>query len=136
MPTSSRPRALTVFAILFVLLAVSNFLKPFQFGGEEHTGFVLLGKRTTGATNLIMGPLFGLYLLLYAYGIWGMRRYALPMGVAYMIYVMLNMVLFPLRTPQPPGVGYQIFGLVYAAIAIGITGGAVWQLSRRRAQLR
>ena len=136
MPTPSRPRVLTVFAILFVLLALSNLLKPFQFGGPEQTGFVLFGKRTTGATNTIMGPLFGLYLLAYAYGIWTVRRWALPMGVAYMIYVMLNLVLFPLRTPQPPGVGQQIFGLVYGAVAIGVTGSAVWQLSRRRAELR
>jgi hypothetical protein len=136
MATPGRSRALTIFAILFVLLAVSNFLKPFQFGGEEHTGFVLFGKRTTGATNMLVGPLFGLYLLLYAYGIWSMRRWALPMGVAYMLYVMLNMILFPIRTPQPPGVGYQIFGLIYAAVAIGVTGSAVWQLGRRRAELQ
>ena len=138
MSTPTRSRALTVFAILFALLAVSNFLKPFQFGGSEHTGFVLFGKRTTGTTNLVAGPVFGIYLALYAAGIWNMRRYALPLGIAYMTYVMLNRVLFPIRTPQPPdaGAGYRIFGMVYAAIAIGVTASAVWQLSRRRAHLR
>src|SRR5262245_28471614 len=116
MATPARTRALTVFAVLFALLAVSDFLKPFQFGGPEHTGFVLFGQRTTGMTNTIVGPLFGAYLLLYAAGIWGMRRWALPMGIGYMAYVMLNLVLFPLRTPQPPGLGYQVFGLVYSAL--------------------
>ena len=138
MSTPERGRALTVFAVLFALLAVSNFLKPFQFGGAEHTGFVLFGKRTTGTTNLVAGPVFGIYLALYAAGIWNMRRYALPLGIAYMAYVMLNMVLFPIRTPQPldAGAGYRVFGIVYAAVAIGVTAGAVWQLNRRRAHLR
>jgi len=40
---AARGRMLTVFAVLFALLAVSNFLKPFQIGGER-TGFVFLGR--------------------------------------------------------------------------------------------
>ena len=38
MPKTPRGRALTVFAILFGLLAISDLLKPFQFGGQQ-TGF-------------------------------------------------------------------------------------------------
>jgi hypothetical protein len=51
--------------------------------------------------------------------------------------VILNLVLFPFRTPPPPGagVGWQLFGLVYSAIAIGISGGAYWTLSKRRDEL-
>jgi hypothetical protein len=138
MPTSKRGRALTVFAILFGILAISNLLKPLQLGGDQQTGFVFFGQRLGGTANAIAGPLFGLYLLVYAAGIWGMRRFALPMGIAYAAYVIINLVLFPFRTPPPPGagVGYQVFGAVYAVIAIGVSGWAVRLLQQRRAELR
>ena len=69
MASEQRGPALTTFAILFGVLAVSNLLKPLQMGGPEHTGFVFFGQRTTGTTNAILGPLFGIYLLVYAVGI-------------------------------------------------------------------
>ena len=133
MPTNGRDRALTVIAVLFVVLAVSNFMKPLQLGRD--TGFVFLGRRLAGTPNAVIGPLFGLYLLVYAIGIWNMRRWALPMGVAYAGYVVLNLILYSVRTPQPPGAGYVVFGIVYSAIAIGVSAGAVWLLARRRPAL-
>jgi hypothetical protein len=133
MTRASRGTALTVFAVLFGVLAVSNLAKPLQIGSQ--TGFVLLGKRLSGLPNLIFGPLFGLYLAVYATGIWGMRRRALPMGIAYAIYVVLNLVLFTVRTPQPPGTGPLIFGLVYMVVAIGVSAGAAVLLWRRQSEL-
>jgi len=133
MPKAGRDRALTVVAVLFAVLAVSNFLKPLQLGAD--TGFVFFGRRLTGTPNTIIGPLFGLYLLVYALGIWNMRRYALPMGAGYAAYVVLNLVLFNFRMPQPPGIGYKLFGLVYTIIAIGVSAGTVYLLSRRREAL-
>jgi hypothetical protein len=130
MPQARRDRALTVAAVLFTVLAVSNLLKPLQLGAQ--TGFVFLGRRLTGTPNAIMGPLFGLYLLVYAAGIWNMRRWALPMGVGYAAYVVLNLALFNVRMPQPPGVGYKIFGVVYSLIAIGVSAGTVYLLAQRR----
>jgi len=126
---------LTVAAILFCLLAISNLSKPLQIG--PHTGFVLFGERLDGMANLIAGPIFGALLATYAYGVWTMRRWAVPLGGLYAAYVVANLVLFPFRTPPPPnaGPGWQVFGLVYAAIAIGISGGAWWTLSRRRDEL-
>ena len=126
---------LTVAAILFGLLAISNLSKPLQIG--PHTGFVLFGARLDGMANLIAGPIFGALLATYAYGVWTMRRWAVPLGGLYAAYVVANLVLFPFRTPPPPnaGTGWQVFGLVYAAIAIGISGGAWWTLSRRRDEL-
>ena len=126
---------LTVAAILFGILAISNLSKPLQIG--PHTGFVLFGERLDGTANLIAGPIFGAILATYAYGVWTMRRWAIPLGGLYALYVILNLVLFPFRTPPPPGagVGWQVFGLVYAAVAIGISGGAWWALSRRRDEL-
>ena len=75
MASEQRGSALTTFAILFGVVAVSNLLKPLQLGGA-HTGFVFFGQRTSGTTNAILGPLFGIYLLVYAVGIWRLRRFA------------------------------------------------------------
>lgn len=135
MPHPARGTALTVLAILFALLAISNLSKPLQLNSEQ--GFVLFGERLHGTANAVAGPLFGLYLLVYAAGIWGLRRWALPMGVAYALYVTVNLVLFRLRTTPPADtVGYQAFVVVYAVVALGCAWGAVHLLRQRRAALR
>ena len=134
MPQSTRGPALTTFAILFGILALSNLLKPFQFGGEQ-TGFVFFGSRLSGAANTVIGPLFGIFLAVYAYGIWNMRRFAMAMGHAYATYVILNLILFSFRTPTPDTTGYKIFGAVYAVIAIGVSLGAAVMLTQRKAEL-
>jgi len=125
---------LTTFAILFALLAVSNFLKPLQIGGQQ-TGFVLLGRRLAGSANAVAGPLFGAFLLVYAVGIWRMRRYARGMAYAYAAYVVLNLILFNLRNVSPPGAGYVVFGIVYATVAIGVSSGAAYLLTKRSPEL-
>jgi hypothetical protein len=127
-------RTLRVFALAFGLLAISNLLKPFQFGGEQ-TGFVFFGERLSGTANLIAGPLFGIFLLVYAWGIWNMKRFALAMGHAYATYVVLNLILFYAKNPMPPGVGYRIFGFVYIFVALGVAGGAAVLLTRNKDQL-
>ena len=133
MPKADRGPALTVFAVLFAVLAVSNFLKPFQLTSD--TGFVLFGKRLSGTPNALAGSLFGIYLLAYALGIWRMRRYALAMGDIYAGYVILNLILFNVRNTTPPGVAYLVFGIVYTIIAVGVSGGAAYLLTRRKAAL-
>src|SRR5688500_14797122 len=102
MSNAQRGPFLTVAAILFALLAVSNLLKPLQIGGNQ-TGFVFLGERLSGMANAIAGPIFGVFLAAYAAGIWGMRRFALILGRLYAVYVLANLMLFPLRTPPPEG---------------------------------
>ena len=126
---------LTIAAVLFALLAVSNLLKPLQIGGAR-TGFVFLGARLSGTPNAIIGPLFGLYLAVYAAAIWRMRRPALAMAWIYAAYVLVNPILFRFRTPQPPGeaVG-PLFGLVYAVVAIGTSAGTALLLTKRAADL-
>ena len=69
---------LTTVAALFILLAISNFLKPVM--ANAHTGFVFFGHRLSGIPNDILGPVFGLILIAYAIGIWQLRRFALPLG--------------------------------------------------------
>jgi hypothetical protein len=134
MATANRGQALTIFAILFGILAISNLLKPLQIGGAQ-TGFVFFGQRLSGSSNLLLGPLFGLFLLAYAYGIWNMRRFALPMSHAYALYVFLNLFLFSMRNEQPPGVGYVVFGVVYSIVALGVALGSAILLTRRKAEL-
>ena len=120
-----------VCAALFAVLAVSNFLKPLQLGGAQ-TGFVLFGERLSGTANTVAGPLCGLYLLVYALAIWRRLPAALPLGVAYALYVLANLVLYSARNPRPPGAGYVAFMVVYAAVALGVSGGTVLLLLRDR----
>ncbi len=134
MAEANRGPDLKVFAVLFALLAVSNLAKPLQLGGEQ-IGFIFFGQRLTGTANAIVGPLFGIYLLVYAFGIWRMKRFALPMGHAYATYVVLNLIIFTAKNPRPPGVGPVIFGIVYMVVAIGVSGGAAYLLTKRKAEL-
>ena len=63
-----------------------------------------------------------------------MRRWALPIGVVYAIYVIVNLTLFTFRDPEPMHEGV-LFGVIYAVVAVGVSWGAVWLLSQRRAAL-
>ena|SRR5260221_3009165 len=124
---------LTIFAVLFALLAISNFMKPLQM--QPGVGFVFLGKRLSGLPNLIMGPLFGILLAAYAYGIWTMRRFALPLGYFYAAYVIVNLVLY--LTLNHGELGTTTLSMVgYLVVAIGVSSGAAIILHRRRAELR
>jgi len=136
MNNPDRGSLLTVLALLFGLLAVSDLAKPLEasLGGGLRPGFVLFGHRLSGTANAVVGPLFGLYLLVYAAGIWRMRWWALPIGVVYAIYVIVNLTLFTFRDPEPMREGV-LFGAIYALVAIGVSWGAVWLLSQRRAAL-
>lgn len=133
---ASRGRALTWIAVVLVLLAVSDLLKPLRLEGAD-TGLVFLGRRLDTATSATVGPLVSLFLLAYAAGIWGLRAWAVPMAWLYAAYVTSNVLLFPFRTPQPPdaGIGYWTFGVVYTVLAIGGSIGAAVLLGRRRTEL-
>lgn len=125
---------LKIFAALFAILAVTNLLKPFQLLGDE-TGFVLFGTKLTGTANAVAGPLFGVLLLVYAWLIFTKNPMALPVGIAYAAYVVINLVLFYYRTETPGGLGYLIFGVVYAVVAVGVSAGAAWQLLKAGSEL-
>ncbi|HKN01546.1 MAG TPA: hypothetical protein VJX23_13605 [Candidatus Binataceae bacterium] len=125
-----RGPVLTTFAVLFALLAISNFSKPLSGG---RAGFVFFGTKTTGVANAILGPAFGIFLLVYAVGIWRQKRWAVPMAWVYAAYVPINMTLFTIRTRQ--GFGSLLFGLAYVAIAIGVSWGSAILLTRRRPRL-
>ena len=125
---------LTTAAVLFALLGVSNLLKPLQIGGDR-TGFVFFGERLSGTANTVVGPLFGIALLAYGVGIWRMRRWALPLGWAYAGYVLVNLFLFTVRNPEATDPQQRVFGLVYTAVALGVSWGAALVLRRRADEL-
>ena len=137
MANSRRGTALTVIAVVLAVLAISDVLKPLRLEGAD-TGLVFLGRRLTGSAGATAGVVVGAFLAIYAVGIWGLRRWALPVAWAYAAYVTLNLVLFPFRTPQPPdaGIGYAVFGVVYTILAIGGSVACAVLLGRRRADLR
>jgi hypothetical protein len=134
MANSKRGTALTILAILFTLAAISDILKPLHLEGPT-TGLVFLGRRLSGTPNAVLGPLLGVFLLIYAAGIWNMRRYALSLAYVYAIYVTLNLVLFVTRNPAPASQGEMIFGIVYSILALLLTWGSVILLRRRQPEL-
>src|SRR5271167_676398 len=135
MAESRRSGALTTLAILFAILAVSDILKPLHLEGAT-TGLVFFGKRLSGTPDTILGPLLGIILLIYAAGIWRMRRYAIYLGYAYAIYVTLNLALFSARNPPPASQSEMIFGVVYIILALALSWGTAILLTRRRVDLR
>ncbi len=117
---------LTVMAVLFAVLAFSDFTKFFQNRNDPTKGLVILGVRMeTAGANAILGPLFGLILAAYAYGLWRMRRWTVPLSIVYAFYVPVNLVLFWFLHvgPRPP----VNFIIMYLAISLtGSVGTALY----------
>jgi hypothetical protein len=132
MAEKSRGAALTVFALLFGLLAISNFLKPFSH--DPGVGLVFMGTKLTGTANAIMGPLFGIALVIFTYGIWRMHAWARPVAYIYTAWVIVNMVLFTMKNrnvPQPS----PLFAIVSIVVGVGVPLATAIILTRRSADL-
>jgi len=110
---SKRGPFLTVMTILFVVLAISDFTKVLQHHNNPEMGLVILGHKFRGGfSNLTLGSLFGLFLVTYAYGLWNLKRYVIPISVFYAFYVPVNMILFwSLHQLPPPTVRFIVFYL-------------------------
>jgi len=130
MEEKSRGSALTIFALLFALLAISDFLKPFHLLPTE--GFVFLGTKLTGTPNAVMGSLFGIFLLIYAYGIWTMRKFAQQAAYIFVLWVLLNMAMFATKTREPQPL---LASLVSVVVGIGVPLASAIVLRRRSADL-
>ncbi len=135
MAEKSRGVTLTVFALLLALMAVSNFLKPFSH--NPGVGFVFFGTRLSGLPNMIVAPIFGIMLAVYAYGIFAMRKFALPIGIFYAAYVIINMPLFILTYHGSPVMQEHSWAYLvpYPFVAIGVSSGAAVLLYFRKADL-
>jgi hypothetical protein len=129
----SGDRPFRAFAIVFGLLSFSNFTKPFEM--QDEVGLVFFGERLSGSANLLIAPLFGVYLAAYAYCLWTKSRAALPLGVIYALYVTINVWLFRVRSPDLVAVN-SLYGITYIVIALGISWGAVAFLVRHVGALR
>jgi hypothetical protein len=134
MNQSKRGAILTTVAVLLALLAVADILKPFHLEGPT-TGLVFFGTRTSGMANNILGPLLGIFLLIYASSIFRMRRSALTIAYVYAIYVTINLALYTIKYPIPTNHEEQIFGIVYTILGLTFTWGTAIILSRRKADL-
>lgn len=133
MADKSRDTALTIFALLFVLLAISDFAKPLSH--SPGVGFVFMGVRQSGSANAILGPMFGIGLLIYAYGIWTLRRYALPVAYIFTAWVVINTVLFSMKNSHVPQRPSLPVAVVTTAIGIGVPLATALLLSRRQHDL-
>lgn len=130
MERSKRGTVLTILSLLFILVAIEDLLKPFHLEGPT-TGFVFFGTRSYGIENAVLGPLFGIFLLIYAIGILRMKKYAVALAFTYAIYVVLNIVLFGMH---PPAGDHNplAFSIAFVILAIAIPWIAAIMLWRRR----
>jgi hypothetical protein len=124
---------LTIFAIGLGLMAVSNFSKPFKM--SPNVGFVFLGMKLSGIANTVIAPLFGILLAALAYGIWTMRKFALPIAYFYAAYVILNLFLFTVRSYESTGLPPWAAWIAYSIVAVGFSSGTAILLTQRKAEL-
>lgn len=107
---------LSTMAVLIAVLALSDFTKPLQNMRNPAKGLVLFGYRfATVGPNALAGALFGLLLAAYAYGLWRMKRWVMPLSLAYAFYVPVNLVLFWFLHVGPrPSLRFIVFYLMVA----------------------
>jgi hypothetical protein len=101
-------------AVGIVLRALTNFGKPFSAG------------------STVIAPLFGVLMLVYAWGLWHARPWAWPLGIAYAVWATANVVLFPLLEGVPPQFAPWMYAL-FAVPGIVIPWLAVWLVPQGRA---
>ena len=135
MEQGKRGLPLTIFAICFGLLAISDLQKPWGEIHDPRAGLVFFGTKLTGTADLIIAPLFAAFLAIYAIGIWRMKRYAMAMAHAYATYVFLNLLLFGMKHHDPKDRGGLPYMVMYAFIALGVSIGSAIILTLRRTEL-
>ena len=127
---------LTVMAVLFAVLALSNSTKALQHLQDPKVlGIVIFGVRFESvASNLILGPLMGLVLAAYSYGLWKLRPWVAALSIAYAFYVPVNLVLFwYFQTgPDIPPLGFM---LTYLAVSLSGSIGTALYLAYHRDKL-
>jgi hypothetical protein len=130
---SKRGGVLTVLVVLFGIAAIQDALKPLHLEGPT-TGLVFLGTRLSGEANLILSILVALFLAAYAIGVWRMSRYALPLSFIYAVYVLINIVVFPIKYAGQNN-GSMAFMIAFIILALAIPWSAALILWRRRTEL-
>ncbi len=118
--------ATKVVAIVIALRSLMNLAKPFGAGR-----LVFFGHLLSGWPNTIIAPLLGIYMLVLVYGMWTKKSFALPMSIAYAIFVTLNVPLFVVFEGIPAqfnAAQYALFGI----LGIGGAWLAPWLISRQQ----
>jgi hypothetical protein len=123
---------LRLLAVLIGIRGLTNFAKPFGFG----TAFVFFGTMVTGTAGHVLAVLFGVLLVVYAWGAWHLRRFATPMAIVYSIFVALNVPLFVIVNHIPNEPRVWVGGIVFLLIAVGVTAGSAYLLYVHRNELR
>lgn len=131
-----RDRFLTLMAVLLGVLAVSNCTKAFQYLRDpSHLGIVIFGVRFESVgSNMILGPLMGMVLAAYSYGLWKRRSWVAPLSIVYAFYVPVNLVLF-WYYQTGPDVPPLRFLLGYLAVAFTGSIGTALYLAYHRDKL-
>lgn len=135
MEQGKRGLPLTLCAIGFGLLVISDLTKPFSQLHDPQAGLVFFGTKLTGIADLIIAPLFAAFLAIYSVGIWRMRRYAMPISYAYATYVFINLLLFVMKHRDPRDRDGLSLMAVYATVALGVSIGSAVLLTLRREEL-
>jgi hypothetical protein len=117
----SRLTSLRILAVLIALRGVMNIGKPLGTG----TGLVFLGTLLTGTPMLILAPLLGVYMIVWAWTLWRVRGVALWMGVPYLALIAVNIFRFPSAMGLPAGVTMPMYA-VYGIVALGVPALALW----------
>lgn len=117
--TPTQRRTLQALAILIAFRGAGNVLKRFGTG----SGLVVMGTLLPPDTPL--APILGALMLAYAYGLWTVRRWSVPLGVAYALFATANLVLFPIVHGLPPRITMPMY-LVYVVGGLAMSWGAVW----------
>ncbi len=127
---------LTAMMALFVLLAFSNFTKPLQhLRHPDHLGIVIFGVRFESFfSNLLLGPMMGVVIAAYAYGLWKLKAWVVPLSIVYAFYVPTNLVLF-WYLQISPNIPPLRFMLVYLAFAFTGSIGTALYLAYHRDKL-
>jgi hypothetical protein len=127
---------LTVMAVLFGILAVSDCTKALQHLRDPKTlGIVIFGVRFESVpSNLILGPLIGGVLAAYAYGLWKLKSWVTPLSIVYAFYVPVNLVLF-WYFQTGPEIPPLSFILIYLAVAFTGSIGTALYLGYHRDKL-
>ena len=127
---------LTVMAVLFGVLAISNSTKALQHLQDPKVlGIVIFGVRFESVpSNLILGPLMGLVLAAYSYGLWKLRPWVAALSIVYAFYVPVNLVLFwYFQTgPDIPPLGFIV---MYLAVSLTGSIGTALYLAYHRDKL-
>jgi hypothetical protein len=114
-----------IVAVLIALRALTNFPKALR----PDSAFVIFGRLYHGTATTVVAPLFGVAMLVLAWGLFQGRPWARAAAIAYAIWATLNVVLFPVVEGVPAEFAPWTY-VVFAVPGIVVPWLAVWLAGR------